>query len=192
MPRAVAVVLAAVAIGVVAGCTSESGGSDTQPRPALAAGPQSAELGWKEQTPTTGPALVFRVHRFAVTDTGWEADVEIENRTTVAWELGADRVEVERSFGVMLFATGELEEVEKRGRDGELPGLRAVRRFAPELPERLTPRRRWRGTVSASGSLAAGRYLRVVFGPFSAEGDPPEGTPDDFVWITDHAYLLRP
>ena len=184
-----ALVFVAVAIAILSGCrTKESGGT---PPPASAAGPQSAELGWVEQTPPTGPALVFRVHRFAVTTTGWAADVGIENRTSVAWQLATDRVAVEQSFGVMLFATGDLDEVERRGRDGDLPGLRPAQMFKPSLPERLAPGGRWRATVSAQGPLAAGRYLRVVFGPLSAEGDPPEGMPDDFVWITDHAYLLR-
>ena len=184
------VVIVAVATGILSGCRSEKDGSTTPA--ASAAGPQSAELGWKEQTPPTGRALVFRVHRFAVTEAGWEADVEIGNRTTIGWQLGADSVAVEQSFGVMLFATADLDEVEQRGRDGDLPGLRPAQTFDPSLPERLAPGRHWRATVSAKGPLASGRYLRVVFGPLSAEGDPPEGMPDDFVWITDHAYLLRP
>ena len=184
------IAIAAAAIGILSGCRSEE--TDSAQSPATAAGRQSAELGWKEQTPAAGRALVFRVHRFAVTRSGWEADVEIGNRTSVGWQLGADSVAVEQSFGVMLFATADLEEVEQRGQDGDLPGLRPAQVFEPSLPERLAPGGRWRATVSAKGSLAAGRYLRVVFGPLSAEGDPPEGMPDDFVWITDHAYLLRP
>jgi hypothetical protein len=184
------IAIVVVAIGILSGCRSEENGSAETP--ASAAGPQSAELGWKEQTPAAGRALVFRVSRFAVTKSGWEADVGIENRTVVAWQLGADRVAVGQSFGVMLFASGDLDEVEQRGRDGDLPGLRPAQAFEPALPERLAPGGRWRATISAEGSLAAGRYLRVVFGPLSAEGDPPEGMTDDFVWITDHAYLLRP
>ena len=185
-----AVLLVAVALGILSGCRSEENGSTTPP--ASAAGPQSAELGWEERSPPSGPALVFRVHRFAVTQSGWEAEVGIENRTAVGWQLGTDRVAVEQSFGVMLFASGDLDEVEQRGRDGDLPGLRPAQTFEPSLPERIAPGGRWRATVAAKGSLASGRYLRVVFGPLSAEGEPPEGMPDDFVWITDHTYLLKP
>jgi hypothetical protein len=134
---------------------------------------------------------VFRVHRLTVTKAGWKADVEIENRTGMVWELATDPVAVAQSFGVMLFETGDLDEVERRSRDGALPGLRSVRKFVQPVPTRLAPGRRWSATISADGTLAAGRYLRIVFGPLSADGDPPDGLPGQFVWITDHAYRLR-
>ena len=114
------------------------------------------------------------MRRFAVTEQGWEADVEVENRTGVPWEMGEDPVAVEQSFGIMLFATGELDEVERRSRDGDLPGLRTAQEFDPTLPARLGPGSSWRGTSRRRGSLAAGRYVRVVFGPLIAVGDPPD------------------
>jgi hypothetical protein len=187
VPRWVALLFVALSIGLATACRSD----ETVVPPARAAAPQSAELGWSEPFPTVGPALVFRVHRLAVTVGGWQADVEIENRTGVEWELGADRVAVAQSFGVMLFETDALDEVERRGRDGDLPGLRAVDRFDPPVPSRLVPGRRWRTTIAARGRLAAGRYLRVVFGPLVARTEPPEGMARRFVWITDHAYRLR-
>ena len=69
--------------------------------------------------------------------------------------------------------------------------VRAARRFVPELPARLRPGDGWRGTISAPGSLASGRWVRVVFGPLVAVGDPPDDMRTRFVWITDHAYHLR-
>jgi hypothetical protein len=188
VPRSVNVVLALAAVTLAAGCDS----AGSPPPPAAAATPQSAELDWEERSPETGPGLVFRVRRFAVTEQGWEADVEVENRTGIAWEMGEDPVAVEQSFGIMLFATGELEEVEQRSRDGDLPGLRTAQEFEPRLPARLAAGSSWRGIVSARGSLAAGRYVRVVFGPLIAVGDPPDEMPSQFLWITDHAYRLRP
>ena len=98
---------------------------------------------------------------------------------------------VGQSFGIMLFATGDLDEVEQRGADGDLPGLRPARTFDPALPAKLRPGASWRGTVGADGALAAGRYVRVVFGPLVAEGDAPEGMPAQFFWITDHAHRLH-
>jgi hypothetical protein len=181
--------LVLLAAAVAAGCSSSG---SPGPPPSVAAPPQRAELGWEERFPPTGPALVFRAHRLAVTAAGWEVDVEIDNGTPIPWELGADRVAVGRSFGVMLFATADVEEVERRQRDDDLPGLRPARRFVPVLPVELRPGRTWRGTVSAEGRLAAGRYLRLVFGPLVARGEPPQGMPSQFSWITDHAYLLRP
>ena len=186
MPRLAAVVLAAVAVALITGCSSD------EPRvpPSTAAPPQSAELGWEERAPAEGAGIVFRVHRFAITAAGWEADVEIENRTSIAWRTG-DPLAVDQSFGVMLFVTGELDEVERRMSSGDLPGLRPVQTFEPSLPSRFVPGQRWRGTISARGTLAAARYVRIVFGPLIADGRPPEGLGRVLVWITDHAYLLR-
>jgi hypothetical protein len=173
---------------LVAGC----GGDDTPtPLPTEAAPPQAAELGWTEQLPKTGDALVFRVHRFAVTKTGWEADVEVENRTDIPWRLPGAVDAVPTSFGVMLFRTDDLEEVESRSADGDLPGLREASTYTPRLPARLSPGARWRGTIAAPGSLAAGLYVRLVLGPFVAVGDQPDGMERAFSWITDHAHRLK-
>jgi len=186
--RPLAVLGLALAAGLlVSGCSSSSG----EPPPAIPAPPQTATLNWVERSPAEGPALVFRTHTFAVTEDGWKAELEIENTTSVTWELGEDPVAVGQSFGIMLFATGDLDEVEQRGADGDLPGLRPARRFDPPLPAKLRPGASWRGTVGADGALAAGRYVRVVFGPLVAEGDAPEGMPGQFYWITDHAHRLH-
>ena len=187
MLRPAAVLVALGTLVLAAGCGS-SGGT---PPAAVAAPPQAAELAWNERTPDTGPGLVFRVHRFAVTERGWEADVEVENRSEIPWVLGEDPVAVSQSFGIMLFATGELDEVEQRSDASDLPGLRPAQTFVPRLAPRLAPGASWRGTISAPGTLAAGRHARVVFGPLVAGGTPPLGVPSRFVWITDHAYLLR-
>ena len=54
----------------------------------------------------------------------------------------------------------------------------------------LQPGIEWRGTISAPGKLPAGAYVRVVFGPFVAASEPPEGLQSPVVWITDHAHRL--
>jgi hypothetical protein len=173
---------------LVAGC---GGATTPSPLPTEAAPPQAAELGWTERFPKTGDALVFRVHRFAVTENGWEADVEVENETEIPWRLPGAVDAVPTSFGVMLFRSGDLEEVEQRSTDGDLPGLREASTYDPRLPARLAPGARWRGTIAAPGSLAAGLYLRVVLGPLVADGDPPEGMESAFSWITDHSHRLK-
>jgi hypothetical protein len=159
--------------------------------PTEAAPPQQAELGWKEQFPKTGAGLVFRVHRFAVTTSGWEADVEVENHSGVAWRLPGAANVLPTSFGVMLFRTDDLDEVERRSSDGDLPGLREAGSYTPALPTRLAPGAEWRGTISARGSLAAGLFVRLVLGPLVADGDPPDGMESAFSWITDHAHRLH-
>lgn len=180
---------AALLVLVTGGCIG-----DEQPArpPTKAAPPQEAELEWEERLPETGAALFFRVSRIAVTSGGWEADVEVENRTEIPWRLPGAVSAVPTSFGVMLFVTDELGEVEQRSRDGDLPGLREAEEYEPRLPARLAPGARWRGTIAARGSLAAGLYVRLVLGPFVADGDPPEGLQAAFSWITDHALRLRP
>ncbi len=187
MQRPAAVLVALGTLLLAFGC----GSSGTAPPPAVAAPPQAEELAWNERTPETGPGLVFRVHRFAVTEHGWEADVEVENRSEIPWILGEDPVAVSQSFGLMRVATGELGEVEQRSDASDLPGLRPAQKFVPALAPRLAPDASWRGTISAPGKLAANRYVRVVFGPLVAVGRPPKGMPARFVWITDHTYRLR-
>jgi hypothetical protein len=91
----------------------------------------------------------------------------------------------------MLFPTDEVAEVESRTQDGDLPGLREARRFAPPLPSDLPPGGSWEGSISAPGSLAARLYVRIVFGRLVAMGDAPDGMHTQFSWITDHSYRLE-
>ena len=185
--RVLAVVLVVVAAGLFSGCASDR---PVASRATAAAPPQTAALGWDERTPAKGPGLVFRANRLEVTKRGWEVEVEIHNQTSIAYALATDPVAVARHFGLMLFATGTLAELEQRNADRELPAIRSARSFDPPLPRRLGPGARWRGTIAAEGALAAGRFVRVVFGPLVAEEDAG-ALPDQLVWITDHAYRLR-
>jgi len=176
-----------VGAALVAGCAGERA---TAPPATTAASPQRATLDWDERTPATGPGLVFHASRLEVTDDGWRVEVEIHNQTSIPYALATDRIAVARHFGLMLFATGTLAELEQRNADGELPGIRSARTFDPPLPRRLAAGERWRGTIGADGALAAGRFVRVVFGPLIAEADAGS-LPAELVWITDHAYRLR-
>lgn len=171
---------------LVAACAA-----DPEPPPAVApAEPQRAALDWVERFPAEGPALVFVTKELAVTRDGWSAQVSIENRTGITWELATDPVAVQQGFGLMLFDTDDLEELERLSRDGDLPGLRAAQTFTPPLAAVLDPGQSWTGRIAAPGTLAAGRYVRVVFGTLTAVGDPPPGLEARVVWITDHAHRL--
>ena len=186
--RPLAVLGLALAAGLVAsGCSSSSG----EPPPAIAAPPQEATLNWVERSPETGPALVFRT-----------PDVRGDRRRLAG---GArDREHDARGLGARRGPRGGRAVVRdhalrhgraRRGRAARRgrrpPGPAAGRTFDPPLPAKLRPGASWRGTVGATGALAAGRYVRVVFGPLVADDDPPEGMPGQFYWITDHAYRLR-
>ncbi len=176
----------ALAVLAAAGC-----GADEQVRPSepvRPAEPQTAQLDWRETYPETGAQLRFYVDRLVVRENGWAADVAVENATSIPFQLATDPVELE--FGLMLFASGSLEELESASRNGTLPSLRRATTIEPAPPERLAPGATWRATLSAHGSLVDGSFARVSFGPFVAVGEPPPEMEPVVVWITDKAHRL--
>lgn len=186
MPKHLLRFLAVAAAVLPAGCSSAT----TTVSESASAPPQRVELHWDEREPAGGShSLVFRTTSFVVTADGWSATIGIENHTGISWELGADKLT--RSFGVMLFETGDEQELDRRNTDGDLPSIRPAHSFSPSLPLVLEDGKVWSGTVSAPGALAAGRFVRLVFGALTSVGDPPAGLRDQLVWITDSAYELR-
>ena len=177
--------LSLLAVLLLAGC----GGAEPEPlMPARAAEPQRATLGWRESYPSSGERLVFVVDELTVRKGGWSVDIAVTNSTRIPFETGATRVQL--AYGLMLFATGDLAELEDAAQSGGLPPLRRAATIAPEQPEVLASGQTWRATLSAPGSLADGSYVRVSFGGFQAEGEPPDGMEPFVVWITDRAYKL--
>lgn len=177
-----------LAVVLVAGC----GGiepPDAQPvELGRAAEPQRVELGWRERYPASGPGLRFAVDALQVTGDGWSAEIAVTNATGTPFALG--RHPAELAFGLMLFATGDVDELERAGRDGRLPTIRRAETIEPEPPAVLPPRTTWRATLSAPGSLADGSWVRVSFGPLRAQGEPPNGMEPVVVWITDRSHRL--
>ena len=173
-------------------CSSPAGcGTDAQPEPTAPvrpAEPQTAELGWREAYPSTGPQLRFHVDRLVVLEDGWSADIAVENATSIPFGLATLPVDLE--FGLMLFATGSLDELESASRNGTLPSLRRATAIEPPPPATIAPGATWRATLSAPGSLVDGSFVRVSFGTFVAQGEPPPGMEPEVVWITDKAYRL--
>lgn len=187
-----ALVLAPVAAGIVlsvslAGC---GGGSDPALPLAEAAAPELAPLAWTETYGQPGARLVFSVRQLEVRRDAWSATVSVTNKTGIGFEVGDRDNLVDRRFGVMVFQTGDLRELEQRNRAGELPPVRPARSYVPALPEVLAPGATWRGVISAPGSLPARSWVRLSFGTFVAVGEPPKGIEPRVVWITDHAYPL--
>lgn len=157
-----------------------------------AAGPQAADLDWRETYGKEGEELVFSVESLEVVRSGWRARLKVENDTSVSYEVGDPRATLDRSFGLMLFSSGDVKELEERNTDQTLPAVRAAARYEPALPKILEPGAAWEGTISASGALVASSWVRVVFGTLISVGAPPEGLAEKVVWITDHSYRLRP
>jgi hypothetical protein len=157
-----------------------------------AAGPQRAQLGWRETHGSGDERLVFSVDSLEVRRGGWEAAVGIENESSVPWEL-VDPIEASGlSFGLMLLPSGEQSELDRRNEERTLPAVRKAVRFEPALPALLQPGESWDGTISAPGALVADSWVRVVFGPLVSVGSPPDGLEDVVVWITDRTTRLRP
>lgn len=158
----------------------------------VAAGPQTAPLDWREPYGKAGERLVFSVESLEVMRDGWRARVSVENETSISYELGDPRATLDRSFGLMLFSSGDIRELEERNASGTLPAIRTASRYEPALPKILKPGASWEGTISARGALVAGSWVRVVFGSLiSVVRPPPEGLDERVVWITDNAYPLR-
>jgi hypothetical protein len=167
-------------------------GKDEAAAPASrAAGPQRVELDWQETYGPRGQQLTFVVETFEVVPGGWRARLAVENDTSVAYEIGDPRATLDRAFGLMLFSSGRLDELERRNASGTLPAIRSATTYQPRLPQILEPGARWEGTIGASGALAAGSWVRVVFGALVAVAKPPEGLAERVVWITDRAYRLE-
>ena len=91
--------------------------------PARAAEPQHVELGWRESYPSTGERLRFAVDALDVRPEGWSVEIARHERDAArTFELGVNQAQL--SFGLMLFATGDLAELEEANREGRLPPVR--------------------------------------------------------------------
>jgi hypothetical protein len=190
---------------LLAGCGSVGASLPT----AHAASPQHAELGWVESIGDTSGRIVFGVRSFDVTRAGWKAQISIANDTDVPFAVGGTMLLGTPEYGLMLFSTGAHSELEERNARNALPTIRPAERFVPSLPSRLEAHKSWSGAISAGGPVAAGTWVRVVFGPLlpvtaiSPAGQPSKPTPQlpetlrkahvdqGLVWITDHAYELK-
>jgi hypothetical protein len=166
-------------------------GSEDASDASVAAGPQTADLGWRETYGPPAEQLVFTVDSLEVTETGWRVRIEVENSSSVAWELDPGATP-NGTFGLQLYETGDSDELEERNKAQTLPAVRPATLYEPELPTILEPDASWKGEMSANGALVADSWVRVVFGTLIAVGKPPDELDDVVVWITDDTHRLRP
>jgi hypothetical protein len=160
-------------------------------RTRVAAGPQRATLGWRETFGPAGEQLVFSVERLEILQDGWRAEIGLENQTSIPYEVAGQDAAQDRTFGLMLFSSGEITELEEKNESGTLPAIRPALRFEPQPPTILEPGGSWAGTISAPGALVADSWVRVVFGALVSVGSPPDDVAEYVVWITDHAHRLH-
>jgi hypothetical protein len=182
----------AVLAGFAFSATASRGNDENAPtEPILAASPQQAKLDWRESYGTGTQKLVFSVDSLQVMPNGWRARVSLENDTSVPYEVGDPKDAIDRTFGLMLFPSGDHSDLESKNEQGELPSVRRAVAYQPSLPRILEPGQSWSGTISAPGALVADSWVRVVFGPLISVGEPPEKLNDHVVWITDRAHPLH-
>ena len=191
MRRSTLLVLIAVGAAVVgfaiASAAERVRGSKSEPAASEPAPVQDAKLNWHETLGPAGEQLQFGVVRFQVVPDGWRARVSVTNHSNVAFDLQKPH----RSFGLMLFSSGKHEDLTQRNGSSTLPPVRPALTYDPPLPDVLEPDKTWGGTMSAPGALAAGSWVRIVFGAFEAIGRAPDAFNGTLVWITDHAYHLE-
>jgi hypothetical protein len=186
----VLIALGATLAGFAIASKADLGSHETSTESSVAAGPQEAKLSWRETYGEPGEQLVFTVESLAVTESGWSAQIGVENKTKVAWELAPGAV-ADGTFGLSLYETGDASELKERNRAGTLPAVRAATAYDPPLEKILEPKASWKGEISARGALVAGAFVRVVFGTLVAVGKPPPQFGNTVVWITDSSYQLR-
>jgi hypothetical protein len=170
--------------------------SDDEPRlpQPVAASPQRVTLGWRDTFGPAGDQLVFTVEALEIVPGGWRARVGLENGTSISYEVARPTATPNRTFGLMLFTTGEHAEVEEQSATDTLPPIRPAVRFEPRPPRILEPGASWTGTISAPGALVANSWVRVMFGALVSVGTPPDDFPDfpdPLVWISDETYRLQ-
>ena len=91
----------------------------------------------------------------------------------------------------MLFATGDLEELEEANATATLPVPASPTTIEPPPPDVLAPGATWRATISAP-RLARRRQLgpRLVRAASRRRRAPPKGMQPAVVWITDRSHRL--
>ncbi len=175
-----------LAVVLLTGCAATA-----DPKPVSvprAAEPQHAELGWRESYPGTGERLRFAVDSLEVRTGGWSVEIAVTNDTRSSFELGLHPARF--SFGLMLFETGSLAELDEANRAGGLPAVRLADTLKPAPPAVLAAGATWHATLTGRGSLADGSWVRVSFGPLVAIGEPPKDMQPVVYWITDRSHRL--
>ena len=135
--------------------------------------------------------MQIRVRRLVVGRRSWRVDAALANRTGVALQVVRPHHLHAVEFGLDVFDTNTLGEVETRAARKALHTGALPERVVPPIAGVLQPGDRWAGSFSAPGRLPRGKYVRVVFGRFVVPGGKvPSGIAARFFCTTDDAAAV--
>jgi hypothetical protein len=181
----VLVAIGAAIVGFAFSANARRGDGDAEPSTrTVAARPQKAALGWREVAGERGEELVYTVESLEVLVDGWKAQLSVANLSSTSYRPIST---FEQPFGLMVFSSGDYDELMEQNESGTLPTVRPATTYSPLLPEVLEPGDEWAGTISAPGALVANGWVRVVFGALVSVVQPTEA----IAWISDHTYRLK-
>jgi hypothetical protein len=130
------------------------------------------------------------VQRLVLRRAGWRVYASIANHTGAAVQVSRPHHQNQVQFGVGVFETNRLEEVERRVEAGAVHNNALAERVDPPLPHALQAGERWRGSFSGRGRFPRGRYVRIEFGRFTFPGTVPRGHVARFFCVTGDAPRL--
>jgi hypothetical protein len=178
-----------VRYAVVAGAVLVSAGCGSTEHVAWAP-PQTVPFHGSSDCGPKGRDIEIHVRRLVLRRDGWRVDASIANHTGTAVQVSRPHHPNHVQFGVDVFETNRLGEVERRVAQRAMHNNALAERVEPPLPHALEPGERWRGSFSGPGRLPAGRYVRIEFGRFTFPGTVPPGYPARFFCVTDDAPRL--
>ena len=157
----------------------------------VAAGPQTAELGWRE---TYGrPRRAGSSSRSTGSTSRRPAGARASASRTTPRSAGSSRRARRPRDRSACSCSRPATSRSSRSETGTTRCRRSARRRAtrPRCQRSSSPATSWEGEISAPGALVAGSWARVVFGTLVAVGKPPDELEEMVIWITDNAYELE-
>jgi hypothetical protein len=152
--------------------------------------PQTVRFHGSSDCGPKGRNIEIHVQRLVLHRDGWRVDASIVNRTGTAVQISRPHHANQVQFGVDVFETDSLAEVERRVAQRAMHDNALAERVVPPFGHVLEAGERWRGSFSGPGRFPAGRYVRIEFGRFIFPGTVPPGLDAHFYCVTDDAPRL--
>lgn len=189
LPRGHSMALAPVILLASAVMTGCGGKTQTSPRPAP---PQTIQLGWHQTEGRPPDRFLLTVSRLVIGLAQWSVHGSVQNQTGQTWLIERPHMPGGTKFGIFVFKSGARAEIKELERRRRLSPALIADTFVPELPRILHPGVRWTGVFSGRGTIPSDRFLRIAFGRFTTQGEPPKGLYRAMLFVTDRAVRMRP